>query len=292
MTAQAAPSTVRRAHLAAPTLLALAALAVALLAPTPASALPARELTVMTFNIAHARYAGGDLARIAATIRRARSDVVAVQEVDRSWSRSGGGDQAAQLARLLGMRHFFDPNLNCTARDTHADGFCQYGTAILSRHPFVAGSARQVRLPAPATEEPRGLARILVDVAGRRVEIFNTHLSFVELTRVRQMRYLATLLRRDRQAFVLAGDLNALPFHLEMVSLRRVARDAAIAAGRPDLRTTALANPVRLDYIMLPRPPIDGPPRRIEALDARVIYGPRVSDHRPLVARLRIPATP
>ena len=268
------------------------AVAAALLAPALAAAAPARDLTVMTFNIAHGRDAGGDLARIAATIRRGRADVVAVQEVDRSWSRSGGGDQAALLARLLGMRHLFDPNLDCAPRDTQGDGFCQYGTAILSRHPFVPGSARQLRLPTPAAEEPRGLARVLIDVSGRPVEIFNTHLSFVESTRVRQMRHLEGLLRRDRRAFVLAGDLNALPFHLEMVRLRRVARDAAIAAGRPYLRTTALANPVRLDYIMLPRPPIDGPPQRIQALDARVIYGPRVSDHRPLVTRLRIPAGP
>jgi len=266
--------------------------ALALVVPPPAEAVPARDVTVMTFNIARARDTGGNLRPIAATIRRARPDVVAVQEVDRSWSRSGGGDQAAELARLLGMRHFFDPNLNCAPRDTQGDGFCQYGTAILSRHPFVPGSGRQLRLPGAAGEEPRGLARILVDVAGRRVEIFNTHLSFIEPTRVRQMRHLEALLRRDRQAFVLGGDLNALPFYREMVSLRRVARDAAIAAGRPDLRTTALANPVRLDYLMLPRPPIDGPPGRIEALDARVIYGPRVSDHRPLVARLRIPAGP
>lgn len=251
-----------------------------------------RYLTAMTFNIAHAAFTGGDLAPIAAVIRSAHPDVVGLQEVDRSWSRSGSVDQAAVLATMLGMRSYYDPNLDCAARDTDGDGACQYGTAILSRHPFVAGSGRRYGLPGRVGEEPRGLARITIDVSGRLVDVFNTHLSFVAATRMRQVAFVKGVVARDRRPWLLFGDLNALPFHLEMVSLRRVARDAAIAAGRPYLRTTALAHPVRLDYIMLPRPPIDGPPQRVDALDARVIYAPRVSDHRPLVARVRVPGAP
>jgi endonuclease/exonuclease/phosphatase family metal-dependent hydrolase len=243
----------------------------------------------MTFNIAHAALAGGDLARVAAVIRSAHPDVVGLQEVDLSWSRSGGVDQAGELGRLLGMRPYFAPNVDCTARDLQGDGFCRYGTAILSRYPIVAGSGRRFALPGMAGEEPRGIARVLVDVAGRRLEVFNTHLSSFEPLRVRQAAFVKRLVRPLRRPFLVLGDFNALPFYLEMVSLRRVTRDAAIAAGRPDLRTTSLAHPVRLDYILLPRPPLTGPPERVAALSARVIYTPRVSDHRPLVARVRIP---
>jgi len=269
---------------------ALAA-AIALLAavPSPAAAVGFRRLTVMTFNIAHAGLAPGGLAQVAAVVRSARPDVVGLQEVDRSWSRSGGADQAAELGRLLGMHSQFVAGLDCASADLQGDGFCEYGTAILSRFPIVPGSARRYRLPARAGEEPRALARATIDVRGRVVDVFNTHLSFREATRSRQVAVVKRLLRLDRRPFVLTGDLNALPFHLDMVDLRRVARDAAMAVGRPWLRTTALPNPVRLDYVMLPRPPLDGPRTPMLALSARVVYGARVSDHRPLVASIRVP---
>ena len=84
---------------------------------------------------------------------------------------------------------------------------------------------------------------------------------------------------------------NARPFFPEMVRLRGVVRDAASAAGRPSLRTYAVGTPVRFDYIFLPRPPVNGPRQRVLALSARVIYVPQVSDHRPLITRIRIPGT-
>lgn len=252
-------------------------------------AAPAQPLTVATFNIAHARFTGGNLDRLAAVLRSTRAEVIGLQEVDRSWSRSGGVDQAAELARRLGMRHVFDPNLDCAPRDATGDGFCQYGTATLSRHPLVVGSVHGYALPATVGEEPRGLSLVRVRVGGRTVDVFNTHLSFVESTRVRQVAALRARVTRLRRPFVVMGDLNALPFHLEMVSLREVTRDVAIAAGRPDLRTTTLANPVRLDYIMVPRPGVNGPAGRVEVRFAGVVGGPAASDHRPLFARLTFP---
>jgi endonuclease/exonuclease/phosphatase family metal-dependent hydrolase len=247
------------------------------------------HLTVMTYNIAHARLSPRGLADMARVVRSARPDVVAVQEVDRSWSRSGSVDQAIELGRLLGMYAEFDADLDCAWPDLDGDAFCQYGTAILSRRPFLAGSRRHYVLPTPSDEEPRGLARTTIRVGGRPVDLFNTQLSFVESTRVRQVAVLKRILRRDRRAFVMAGDFNALPFYEEMVSLRRVTRDSLIVAGRPYLRTTALTHPVRLDNIFLPRPPLDGPRQRLLASRARVIYRPRVSDHRPLIVRVTLP---
>ncbi|HKG16637.1 MAG TPA: endonuclease/exonuclease/phosphatase family protein [Solirubrobacteraceae bacterium] len=248
-----------------------------------------RRLTVMTFNIAHAGLAPGGLSRVAAVIRSGHPDVVGLQEVDRSWSRSRGVDQAAELGRMLGMGSRFSATLDCASSDLDGDGICQYGTAILSRFPIVAGSERRYRLPVRVGEEPRALARLTIDVGGRMVDVFNTHLSFREPSRVREVAVVRRLLRADRRPFVLTGDLNALPFAAELVDLRRVARDAALAAGRPGLRTTALAHPVRLDYVMLPRAPLDGPARTMRVLSARVVYGARVSDHRPLVAGLLVP---
>jgi endonuclease/exonuclease/phosphatase family metal-dependent hydrolase len=273
-----------------PALAGVLAVAVALLVPAGApGAVGPRRLSVMTFNIAHGALVSGGLSRVAAVVAAVRPDVVGLQEVDRSWSRSGGVDQAAELGRLLGMQSRFTATLDCVPEDLEADGVCQYGTAILSRFRIATASERRYRLPVAAQEEPRALARVTIDVRGRMVDVFNTHLSFRESSRVRQVAVIKRVLRFDRRPFVLTGDLNALPFALEMTDLRRVARDAAVAAGRPGLRTTALAHPVRLDYVMLPRPPLDGPAQPLRALSARVVYGARVSDHRPLVVSMLVP---
>src|SRR5204862_2422750 len=91
--APARPRAVRGVRLAG----VLAAVA-ALVAPAAtAGAVGPRRLTVMTFNIAHACLAPGGLSGVAAVIRSGRPDVVGLQEVDRSWSRSGGVDQAVEL---------------------------------------------------------------------------------------------------------------------------------------------------------------------------------------------------
>jgi endonuclease/exonuclease/phosphatase family metal-dependent hydrolase len=245
----------------------------------------------MTFNIKHAKLSPTGLAGVDAVIRSAHPDVVGLQEVDRSWSRSGNVDQAAVLAQGLGMKSFFQPNLNCVSADLSGDGFCQYGNAILSRYPFLGTSFRLYSLPTVPRAEPRGLARVAINVGGRIVDLFNAHLTYINSLRPRQVEFIRNLVRHDRRPFVVTGDFNARPFFPEMVRLRQVVRDAPSAAGRPALRTYAVGTPVRFDYIFLPRPPVDGPPQRVVALSARVIYLPQVSDHRPLIARIRIPGT-
>src|SRR3954447_10594894 len=85
----------------------VASLTISLVTASGAAA-ASHHLTVMTFNIAHARLSPGGLADVARVVRSARADVVALQEVDRSWSRSGSVDQATELGGLLGMRSEFD----------------------------------------------------------------------------------------------------------------------------------------------------------------------------------------
>ena len=275
-------------------LIAASAVLFAVLGALPASSVAAigpRSLTVITFNIKHGLLSPTGLAGLAAVIRSVTPDVVGLQEVDRSWSRSGNVDQAAALGQALGMKSFFQPNLNCVSADLSGDGFCQYGNAILSRYPFVGGSFRLYSLPTLPRAEPRGLARVAINVGGRIVDLFNAHLTYINSLRPRKVEFIRNLVRRDRRPFAVTGDFNARPFFPEVVRLRQVVRDAASAAGRPTLRTYAVGTPVRFDYIFLPRPPINGPRQRVLALSARVIYVPAISDHRPLITRIRIPGT-
>ena len=253
--------------------------AAALLSVVPAAgAAPARHLTVMTYNIASAVVTDNELDPIADWIKDYRPSIVGLQEVDRSWSRSDSLDQAAELGTRLGMSFQFDPVLDCSSVDYDNDGECRYGTAVLSRYPLRAGAVRDYRLPQIGSEEPRGMAQVGINVAGRRLTVLNTHLSDVAAARRAQVRTILSIVAGIRGPFVLMGDFNARPGSAEMRLLRTRLRDAALLrrVRRPTVGNT------RVDYVYVSR--------GITVLDARVpspaAY--RFSDHRPLVVRLRL----
>lgn len=256
----------------------MGALACALSAAAAAAAAP-RELTAMTFNIASAVETGNELGPIAETIERYSPDVVGLQEVDRSWSRSDSVDQPRELGLLLGMRASFDPNVDCSAVDYDFDGVCEYGTAILTRLRTTAAATRQFRLFRPPWDEARGLAQVGVSVRGRRITVFNTHLSGHRVPRREQVREILRRVTAVRGPFVLMGDFNARPRDPEVRWLRARLVDAAEVARvrRPTVGST------RVDYVFASR-------------GARVVWARvpsssarRVSDHRPLAVRLRFP---
>ena len=88
------------------------------------------ELSVMTYNIHHGEGTDGkvDIERIAAVIKQADPDLVALQEVDQKVKRSGQIDQPAELARLTGLHVVFGGNLPLEGGE--------YGNAVLSRFPI------------------------------------------------------------------------------------------------------------------------------------------------------------
>ena len=259
------------------TRIALLVALLTLVAAASASAAPGRPFTVMTWNIASAVETGNELDPIADAVDAQWPAVVAIQEVDRSWSRSDSLDQARELALRLGMSFAFDPNLDCSALDLDGDGSCHYGTAILSRYALRASATRQFTLPSKAGSEPRGLAQVGIVVGGRRVSVFNTHLSPHVAERRAQVQEILRVLARIRGPYVLMGDLNARPSAIEIAWLRRRLTDAATATRqrRPTVGNT------RIDYVMVSR--------GVQVLSTRVpSLGVAKSDHRPLVARLRL----
>lgn len=87
-------------------------------------------LRVLSYNIHHGEGVDGklDLDRIARTIQSVEPDLVALQEVDRKVTRTGGIDQPAELARLTKMQVAFGGNIVLQGGD--------YGNAVLSRWPI------------------------------------------------------------------------------------------------------------------------------------------------------------
>ncbi|AEI64549.1 endonuclease/exonuclease/phosphatase family protein [Corallococcus macrosporus] len=230
------------------------------------------ELRVMTFNI---QSGVRGLERVAHVIRAAVPDVVALQEVDVGSTRARGLDQTEELSRLTGLKY------RAHFRTTDLFGGA-YGIAVLSRFPLEA--LAQYPLPVPRGAEPRTLAHAVVDVDGREVSVYLTHLirrPFNGGTRVRQSAYVAGLLARDSRPKVLMGDLNDGPDSRSTRLLRRGLQDVVADTGTlgGTYPLPLFLPTLRIDYVL--------------ACDAFTPVSSRVlrvdaSDHYPVVADLRL----
>ena len=157
---------------------------------------------IMTFNIHHGEGVDGiyNIGRIADFILDHKPDIVMLQEVDRGFSeRSNNEDQPAMLAEQLGYYYFYGPNIGTT-----------YGNMILSRFPV--DGASNISLPNPAGKEPRGLISATVEISGKRIALYCTHLSaFSAENRARQIARIGDILMSQRYPVVCGGDFNTRP---------------------------------------------------------------------------------
>jgi endonuclease/exonuclease/phosphatase family metal-dependent hydrolase len=265
-------------------------LALALALPTWAGAEPPEAgapLRLATFNIHHAEGPDAvlDLDRVARAVRDA--DVVGFQEVDvRFRARSRFVDQADRLAGALGGEAAFAGNL--------VEGEGQYGVALVSKLPITA--RRHHRLPRSAGREqaePRGVLEVTLDVRGRPLRVFVTHLAHdSKADRGLQVDAIRKLIAGDRRPFVLMGDLNFRPGSEEYARLLAPESggnaplvDAWPRVGAGDGHTIGLGgrSPGRIDYVLVSPDLVPGLER------ARVDTETRASDHQPVFVTLRMP---
>lgn len=260
-------------------------LACALLLPAgahrAAAQLPPVGLRVMTYNI---QAGGGNLDSIAAVIRSSGATLVALQEVDVHWDkRSGFADQATELATKLGLQMRFAPIYRLPGAEENSPAR-EYGVALLSRYPIVAFTNHQLtRLstqgsnasPAPMP----GFLEATIDVRGRRVRVFNTHLDYRGDPAVRRQQVAESLeiIGAAATPILMFGDLNAVPVAPELQPLFARLRD-----GWPDSAGTGFTYPAvtpvrRIDYVLA-------------SSHFRVVYArvpdSKASDHRPVIMDL------
>lgn len=247
---------------------------------------PAVPLRVATYNI----HAGAgedqvfDLDRTAAALRDLRADVIGLQEVDVHWGeRSDFTDEARALAERLRMRVFFAPIYDL---DPAAEGGerRQYGVAVLSRHPVLHAENHEItrlstQTPDPVPAPAPGFAEIVIRVKGVRTHVYSTHLDYRADPSIRaaQVDDMLDILADDRGPSVLVGDFNAEPSAPELAPLWHTLRDAAPDAGPT---YPAIAPQKRIDLITVSEG-VTVTGARTHATDA--------SDHRPVVADLRLP---
>jgi endonuclease/exonuclease/phosphatase family metal-dependent hydrolase len=241
------------------------------------------RLRVLSYNI-HKCIGGVDRrydpSRIADVIRKLDCDIVMMQEVDAGVSRSRGDKQCELLGDELGMPHrAWYPNV-----DVRGGG--HYGNAILSRYPLIETTNIDLSIRFKKKRSVlHGVVRVRHDDIDRTVHVYNMHLGLARFERRIQLaKFLESHpfqhLHHDTPV-VVGGDLNDVYGGLEGLLLpagfRGIERrPLTFPAWGPMRPLDAIFVRGTLDFLKL---------SRCDSDQAR-----RASDHRPLVAELRLRA--
>lgn len=233
---------------------------------------------VATFNVKHGLVAPGrgglvggspvDNGRLVGACVDLRADVLALQEVDRRARRSGYADQVEIVARATGMTAAF-------GEAARKGLFRRYGNALLGRGAL--SEVEVVGLPRPALGEFRVVVLATLSLAaydGVRLSVAATHLSYRKAEGPAQLDALVEMLDGRPLPRVLLGDLNLGPGVVEPVLT------AAGYAVAPTGATFPADGPrTRIDYVA------------VAGLEVVAAEAPEaaVSDHRPVVADVRLP---
>ncbi len=225
-----------------------------------------------------------DVGRVAAVIAALAPDIVALQEVDVGRARSGGVDQAHDLARRLGMVSRFNAAMKVEEE--------LYGDAILTALPerLIKADALPGYAPIPQLE-PRGALWVAIEIApGVEVQVITTHLGLVPREQRLQAAALAGeawLGAAERQGpLILVGDLNATQgtaVHRTLATRLRDAQGGRRPGGRRVATFPSAMPMLSLDHAFVsPQVTVKGVRAAASAL-AR-----RASDHLPLVMDFEI----
>jgi endonuclease/exonuclease/phosphatase family metal-dependent hydrolase len=225
-----------------------------------------------------------DVERIAGLIAEFEPDVVCLQELDVGRARTGGKDQAQEIAKRLSMSFHFNAAMRVEKE--------LYGDAILTPHP-----ERLVRVGALPTLsgvpglEPRGALWVAVTIGGVELNVLNTHLGLVPREQRLQA---AALVGRDWLGHaqcvdptILVGDFNATsvtrPYQRFLTKLRDAQKCGGPAKTVP---TFPSAFPVlRIDHVFV------SPSVRVTGVQAPFSPLARMaSDHLPLIVDFELDA--
>ncbi len=168
------------------------------------------KITVASFNIGNGSYVSHDLSVLAQDILSQGAEIVGIQEVDRLAKRSRYLDTMAELSRLTGYEYYYYAKAIDLEGDaaTYGQGG-EYGIGILSKYPIVESESYQL---SSGGREQRMLARATLDVNGKEINFFTTHLSFEDDgIRAGQLSEIDNIMF-DYSFCILTGDFNLRSF--------------------------------------------------------------------------------
>jgi endonuclease/exonuclease/phosphatase family metal-dependent hydrolase len=241
------------------------------------------RLRVLSYNI-HKCIGGVDRrydpTRVVEVIHKLDPDVVMLQEVDEGVPRSNRDRQVDVLGEHLGMRYrTWFPNV-----DVRGGG--RYGNAILSRYPILESTNIDLTIRFKKRRSAvHAVCRVRHDNVDRTVHMFNMHLGLAGYERKIQLRTFLdshpfASLHHDTP-IVVGGDLNDVYGGLD-----ELLTPAGFRAAKSRPRTFPAWGPLRpLDAIFV-RGGVDY--LNLARCDSELAR--RASDHRPLVADIRLHA--
>jgi endonuclease/exonuclease/phosphatase family metal-dependent hydrolase len=157
-------------------------------------------ITAAAYNVFHCAIPETkrvDYAKYASVIKGLGADLVALQEVDYKTRRSGGKDQAKELATRAGYPYY------AFGKSMSYDGG-QFGNAILSKYPLTCIVTYPI---SKVSGEPRCLLTAVATLPdGKKVRLGSTHLGLIQAERMVGVGVAASL-PSDLPRLV-GGDLN------------------------------------------------------------------------------------
>jgi len=234
---------------------------------------------ILTYNVHRCVGVDGrlDVGRVAGVIAALEPDIVALQELDVGRARTGGVDQAHEIARRLDMACHFNAAVRVEEE--------QYGDAILTSYPerLVKAGALPGLKPTMGLE-PRGALWVAVEIDGTWVQVINTHLGLAPREQQRQAAALAgpDWLRRPdcRGPVILLGDFNATG---ASVVYRTLTARLGDTRGLSPIRRPTSTFPSRLPLLRIDHLFVSA---EVKVTDLNAPYSPSTrvaSDHLPLV---------
>lgn len=221
------------------------------------------SLRVVTYNV----HFGKDTEALAWVIEQnlLRPDILLLQEMQHHPCE--GQTRADRLAARLGYRAIYTPALHKHARYSH-------GLAILSRHPVL--DFEVIALPhhrVLGLMEPRIALRAGVQVASRRLDVYNVHLDPVmsRSQRLAQVRPVLEHARTRGGPVVVGGDFNTVTGQASAMDRAFVAE--GFVAARSGAGRTHRILPCRLDALYA---------RGGDVIGRAVHRGAKASDHLPV----------
>lgn len=232
-------------------------------------------LRVMTYNVHSCVGMDGTVSprRIARILALYEPDIVALQEVDVNRSRTGGIDQAQQIAGLLDMEYHFHPSFSIAEE--------HYGNAILSRFPLRVVKTGALPGHTGLELEPRGMLWVEVVWHDQPIQVFSTHLGLRRRERREQAEEIlsdAWLANPDcRPPLILCGDLNSRPQSQVYRAMQSALRDTT-GPRSPQRRAPTWMGVATVDYILT------SPDWSVQKRMVPISYLTRkASDHRPVI---------
>ena len=165
------------------------------------------KLSIVTYNTQFCTGLDGitSVDRIAGEVRDC--DIICLQEIDRSWKRTGMQDQVKHLSESFDDRFiFFGPAIDVDASICHQNNKIQnrrrqFGNMIISRWPIE--QARVHQLPKRHWKDRLSLQRIaidaVIDTPEKRIRLLCTHLNHAsDKERMEQIRALQKIVHAGR----------------------------------------------------------------------------------------------